>query len=106
MLEALVAATCMFVVNILGTITVIAEAARRAWLAAWVYTVAWLPSIIATTIAVETLNGRGLIVKGAVVGLVSLANLLGTVTGTWLGNWLLGQRKVRQLLKLGPRGGE
>lgn len=90
---ALVAAGCMLVTDVLGTVMVQAEAANRGWLAGIMDTLGWYVSIATTTISVTSLSGNDTAQKVWVLILVGAANLLGTKLGQVTGKWLLSRNK-------------
>lgn len=82
---ALWAAVAMFVQDVLAVLLVQAEARNRAWLSGWLDSLMWVASILTTTISVTAFQGHDLTKKIVVVAAVTLANLLGSVTGVRLG---------------------
>lgn len=82
------AAAAMLVQDILATVMVVAESRGRAHLAAAMDTLGWYAQIACTTVSVVTLSGHSLGAKVAVVIAVSVANYLGTWSGTKLGHRL------------------
>jgi len=90
---ALIAAACMALTDVLGTILVMAEAANRGWLAGWADTAGWYVSIVTTTISVTALSGHNTTTKIEVLVLVGAANLFGTKLGTVTGHWILTRKQ-------------
>lgn len=102
MLTAILAAVAMFGQDLVSVILVQAEARNRAHLAGLMDTVGWLLAITTTSISVSTLTGHGAITqKVLVVGLVSIANYAGTVTGTRIGERMV-KTKARMPLRTWP----
>jgi hypothetical protein len=86
---ALVAAGCMVIQDILATFLVISESKGREWLAGALDAAMWLFGIVTTSHAVAALNGHNNAEKWWILGLVSVANVVGTVTGVKLGERLI-----------------
>lgn len=97
MVDAVLAALCMVVVDVVSTVMVQAEAANRGWLAGIMDTLGWYPSIVCTTLCVLALDGRSMVDKIAVLVFVGLANLFGTKLGQVVGQEIMrrtGKRSV------------
>ena len=85
----LVAGLAMLIQNVLGVLTIQAEARNRTWLAGILDSFCWFCSISTTTISVTTLQGHDFGKKVIVVAMVTVANLLGTALGVTLGRKLV-----------------
>ena len=83
------AAGCMLITDVLGTVMVQAEAANRGWLAGLMDMLGWYVGIATTTISVTSLAGNNTAQKIWVLALVGAANVLGTKLGQVTGKWLL-----------------
>ena len=97
-LFTLIAAISMVATDVAGTVMVIAEARNHGWLAGWMDTAQWIVAVATTFITVETLAGHDFIRKVAVIIAVSLANLLGTKLGTFVGHRYVKDKTVEQRL--------
>ena len=82
---SLLAALCMVFQDILGTLMVQAEARNHGWIAGLCDTTMWLFAITTTSISVTALQGHNVHEKVLVVILVSLANVIGSRLGVFLG---------------------
>lgn len=83
------AAAAMYVQDVLSTIMVVAQARGRAHLAASMDVVGWLAQITTTTVSVDALITGSLGSKFTVIAAVSIANYLGTWSGTRLGHRIM-----------------
>lgn len=101
MIDAVLAAVCMVAVDVLAVIMVQAEATNRGWLAGWMDTLGWYPSIVCTTLCVLALDGRSIRAKVAVLVLVGAANLFGTKLGQVVGKRLLARKARKSLAAAG-----
>lgn len=101
MTNAVLAALCMVVVDVISVVMVQAEAANRGWLAGLMDTLGWYPSIICTTLCVLALDGHSIEAKAAVLVLVGLANLFGTKLGQITGQRLLARSTRKRLAAAG-----
>ena len=86
---ALIAAACMLITDILGTVMVMAEAKERGWLAGFMDMLGWYVAITTTSISVSTLSGHDTGEKVWVLALVGAANVFGTKLGVETGKWLM-----------------
>ena len=82
---AIIAAVCMFFLDILEIAKAQGAARNRGWVVATADTLFYFVSIIGTTIAAFTLHGVNNAEKVWVLGLVTAANVAGNLTGTALG---------------------
>jgi len=82
---ALLAAVCMIIQDSLAVIKYQAASRNRGMIVASADVVIWFVSITGTTIAAFTLHGDNFGKKVAVVAAVSVANIVGNLLGTWLG---------------------
>lgn len=98
MIPALLAAIAMVATDVTGTIMVVAEAHNRGWLAGVMDSVQWLVGITTTAISVTVFQHHSLSAKVWVVVLVTMANLLGTKLGTFIGHRLVKDKTVEQRL--------
>lgn len=99
MIDAVLAALCMVLVDVLSVVMVQAEAANRGWLAGIMDTLGWYPSIVCTTLCVLALDGHSWSAKVAVLLFVGAANLFGTKLGQIVGQEIMartGRKSVEE----------
>ena len=82
---ALLAGVAMVLQDVLGVLLTQAEARDKAILAGILDSVGWLAAIATTTLTVTVLQGHSTEEKIVVILVVTLANFVGTVTGTLIG---------------------
>lgn len=82
---ALLAALCMVFQDVLGVLMVQAEARNHGFIAGICDSAMWLFAIATTTISVTALQGHSVHEKALVIVCVTIANLLGSVIGVYLG---------------------
>lgn len=83
------AAAAMYVQDVLATVMVVAESRGRAHIAASMDTIGWIAQITTTTVSVDALLTGSLYEKAVVIASVSVANYVGTWSGTKLGHKLM-----------------
>jgi hypothetical protein len=89
MIVLLWAAVAMVCQDILGVMLTQAEARNRAWTAAWLDALYWIAGITTTYNALGSLHTHSFWHRGLVIGVMTCANVFGTVTGTRLGKrWI------------------
>lgn len=96
---AVLAAVAMLVQDVFGAAMVLLEAKEHGWVAGALDSGMWLFGILTTSISVTALQGHDTVEKVMVLGLVSVANVVGTRLGVWMGH-LLNQRFDGQALAL------
>ena len=79
--------------DIFGALLTQAQARNRAWLSGALDAMAWLVAIYTTSWSVTALQGHNAALKGAVLGAVTVANVVGSYSGT-----ILGKRYVKVVL--------
>lgn len=82
---ALLAAACMVVQDVLGTLMVIAESRGKVWLSAILDAAMWIAGITTTSFSVVALTGHNTTEKVLLVSCVTAANIGGTALGVWTG---------------------
>ena len=82
---AALAAVCMVVQDVLGTVLVIAESKERTALSAILDAAMWIAGITTTSYSVSALQGHNTSEKILLVSFVTAANLGGTALGVWTG---------------------
>lgn len=85
MIIAIYAALAMVVQDVVSTVMVIAENRKKAALAGALDSLGWIAAILTTSISVTSLQGHSVVDKAWVIGLVTLANFLGTYAGVKIG---------------------
>ena len=85
MLIALYAALAMAIQDVLAVLMVQAEARNRGLLAGIFDAFCWGAAISTTTISVTALQGHDFSLKVLVIVFVTLANIVGSVIGVWIG---------------------
>ena len=82
---AILAAACMVVQDVMGSLMVIAEARGKIWLSGALDAAMWIAGITTTSFSVVALTGHNTTEKVLLVSCVTAANLGGTALGVWTG---------------------